>query len=80
MEEQLALPSEALANAPYVQIRGKRSVSVENHRGVLEYTDEAIVIAVKHGKICVQGDSLRISSMHRKRIEVRGTIFSIGLE
>ena len=80
MEERLSIPSEALPNVPYIQIHGNRSVSVENHHGILEYTNERIVIAVKHGKICVQGDGLRISGMNRCQIEVRGMIFSVAME
>ena len=80
MEERLSMPSETLPNVPYIQIHGNHSVSIEHHRGILEYTDERIVVGVKHGKICVQGDALRIAGMNRCCIEVRGMIFSITME
>lgn len=80
LEETLALPSEAALNTPYVEIRGKKSVSVENHRGISEYTDDAIIINVKHGKIAVQGDHLRIVCMNRRRIEVHGSVQAVIME
>ena len=80
MQERFSLPPEAVANVPYVQIRGNKSVSIENHRGIMEYTQKKIVIALKQGKICVHGDELRISGMNRCSIEVHGLIFSVALE
>lgn len=80
LEETLALPSEAALNTPYVEIRGKKRVSIENHRGISEYTDDAIIINVKHGKIAVQGERLTIAGMNRRRIEVHGMIQAVIME
>ena len=80
LEETLALPSEAALNTPYIEIRGKKSVSIENHRGISEYTDDAIIVNVRHGKIVVQGDRLRIVCMNRRCIEVYGSVQAVTME
>ena len=77
--DKLDLPAEAISNTPYVELRGNRSVSIENHRGILVYDGEEIKINVKRGVICVQGSNLTIGGMNRRRIEVRGNIRSIVL-
>ena len=80
MEERLSLPSEAMSEVPYLEMKGSKSVSVENHRGISAYTDDEIKINVKRGKILVQGSNLRIVCMNRRRIEVRGTLRAVILE
>ncbi len=80
MEEKISLPPEAIANAPLIELRGKRSACIENHRGIKEYTDEQIVVHVKRGQISVQGIGLKISCMNRQRIEIHGNIRAVILE
>lgn len=78
--ERFSLPPEALSDAPMVELRGKRSVVVENHRGVLEYTEERVRIAVRGGALCVLGSELSIAQMTRRRLELRGVVHGLQWE
>lgn len=78
--ERFSLPPEALFDAPMVELRGKRSVVVENHRGVLEYTEERVRVAVRGGALCVLGSELSIAQMTRRRLELRGVVHGLQWE
>lgn len=80
VSDRLSIPEETIADVPVVELRGRRSVSVENHRGIAEYSPERIQIRVKRGLISVGGDDLRIVCMNRKRLEIRGGIRCVELE
>ena len=78
--EKLSIPAETLGEVPVVLLRGKRSVSIENHRGITEYRDTTVAVAVKRGCVRVSGNALCIARMTRKSVEIRGTIRTIELE
>lgn len=78
--EKFSLPPEAVGNIPLTEIRGNRSIAIENHGGILEYDEEKVKISVKHGAITVLGNQLRIVSMNGKMLEIRGNIRSVELE
>lgn len=80
ISERLALPTETFSDTPLVELRGKRSVCIENHAGILEYTSQCIRVAVKCGSVHIIGAELVISRMTRKRLEVRGSIRMLELE
>lgn len=80
MAEKLAIPEESMAAVPITEVRGKRSVCVENHNGILEYTDECVKVAVKRGAISIFGSKLSIARMTRHRVEIRGNIRSVEFE
>lgn len=78
--EKLSMPPEALGEIPVTEIRGNRSVTVENHRGILEYSDEIVKISVRHGTVTVHGTRLKIVSMSGKLLEIRGSIRNVEME
>ena len=78
--ERLNLPVEALANVPLTELHGKQLACVENHCGIVEYTPELVRIAVRRGTVSVHGSGLTIARMTRRRVEVRGMIFSVELD
>lgn len=78
--EKLSLPPESIGEIPLMEMRGNRSIRVENHRGILEYNDEMIKISVKHGAVMIFGAELQILCMSEKSIEIRGRIRSVELE
>ncbi|MDR0890105.1 MAG: YabP/YqfC family sporulation protein [Oscillospiraceae bacterium] len=77
---KLSIPAESFASVPLTELRGKRNVCVENHGGIMEYTDERVKVAVRRGAICVIGSDLCIERMTRRRVEIRGNIRALELE
>lgn len=80
MAERLSLPAEAVSQAPLTEIRGKRSVTIENHGGILEYSEECVRIAVQRGAIRVVGSEICIARMTKQRVEIRGRLSRVELE
>lgn len=78
--EVLAIPPETVTELPLVSVRGNRSVCIENHRGIVGYSEECVQIAVKKGSIFVFGQELHIACMSRRSLELRGRISSMEWE
>ena len=80
VSEKISVPQETLALIPLVQLRGKRSVCIENHCGILEYTDSLVKVQVKRGSIAIIGCCLEIARMTKRIVEIRGSIQRLELE
>ena len=53
--EKLSIPPEVMGSLPLTQVHGRRNVSIENHGGILAYTDTCVRVAVRGGAVSVQG-------------------------
>lgn len=78
--EKFVLPPEAVGNVPLIELRGRETICIEHHRGIVEYTAERVKVAFKRGGISIIGARLSIVQMNRRRVEIRGCIRSLELE
>ena len=74
LADKLELPEDVLLGSAKLTVTGGRSAVIENHRGVLEYTAERIVVAVPRGKVCLDGTGLRLKAMNNNELLVGGRI------
>lgn len=58
---------------------GSRSVLVENHTGILEFTDACVRLDTRRGPICVTGTGLSLRDVRRGALIVRGDIRRVEL-
>ena len=58
---------------------GNRSLLVENHCGILEFTSERIALASRCGDIEVEGSELSLAEVRRDALLIRGSIRSVKL-
>lgn len=79
ISEKAAIPEELISDVSVMQVRGKRSLSIENHKGVQAYGQEYIRIAVKGGCIHIYGAALTIARMTKKTVEIRGKLQRLEL-
>ena len=77
LADKLELPEDVLLGSAKLTVTGGRSAVIENHRGVLEYTAERIVVAVPRGKVCLDGTGLRLKAMNKNELLVGGRIRNI---
>lgn len=77
LADKLELPEDVLLGSTKLTVTGGRSAIIENHRGVLEYTAERIVVAVPRGKVCLDGTGLRLKAMNKNELLVGGRIRNI---
>ena len=78
--ERLVIPPETMTELPVTVLRGKRTVSIENHKGILAYTDTCVKVSVRGGAVTVRGAGLAIVRMTRQNVEIRGSLCALELE
>ena len=77
MAEKLDLPKEVVLDLPLVSMVGQDEVTVENHKGLLEYSAETIRIATGAGRLLLTGEGLELKQMSAACIVVKGRIFRL---
>lgn len=77
LSRKLQIPDDVLVGAPVMTITGKRKFSLENYKGIIEYTDELIRIQTKSGRIQVEGCRLNIDYCTDVEMHVTGNIKTI---
>ena len=75
--ESLKLPRDTVMGASIVTVIGKDQVLIENYRGILEYTDESIVLQGKNCRITVCGCRLSIAYYTNEDMKIEGNITQI---
>jgi len=80
LADRLALPEDALLGSAKLTVTGGRRVLVENHRGVLDYGSERVVISAGRSKLHINGTDLRLSAMNKQELLISGRIQSVEWE
>lgn len=73
----LDLPAESAPGQSVVEMVGHSRVIVDNHCGLMAYSDSEICIKVKFGSIRICGTKLRIVKMSDHNLVICGCIDSI---
>lgn len=74
LANRLELPEEAVAGAAKVTVTAGRKALIENHRGIMEYGPEKIVIGTERGKLSLSGSALRIMAMNQNDLLIGGDL------
>lgn len=72
--EKLDLPREVVLDLPLISMTGREEMTIENHKGLMEYGEEKIRIATKVGSLCVSGESLRLKRLSAECIVIGGQL------
>ncbi len=75
--EMLDIPAEAVAGVTHVEITGTREFFIENHKGILEYTDNEIKINAGKNILRVVGSGLSVNSMTANELNLTGDIQTV---
>ena len=62
-----------------VELSGDERLLIENHKGIIHYSDEKVCIKVKLGVIIICGSRLELSEMTEDKIVIFGKIDSVTL-
>lgn len=74
VSEKMKLSSDILAGAPIVTVIGQTELSVENYKGIIEYTGDLLRIQTKTGRIHIEGKNLVIRQFSEDGMKVSGFI------
>ena len=71
------LPGEVLMDLPRITVTGGGRVVVENHKGLLDYGPNAILI--NGGKLTLKllGDKLELRAMNARELLITGDVFQV---
>jgi len=73
----LELPKEVVMNLPLITLIGKEDMTIENFKGVLEYSEERIRINTSIGVVRVEGKRLLLKQITSDNIGIVGNISKI---
>ncbi|WP_035512463.1 sporulation protein YqfC [Halalkalibacillus halophilus] len=72
------LPSDYILNYPRITMVGSIHAYIENHKGLISFTDQSVVIAHQNGKLTVLGKDLVIKHFLKEEIVIEGSIERIN--
>jgi len=79
LAEATAIPDEILLDTFRLVMTGEREITVENFKGILEYSDNLIRLRAKDSRIAIEGASLEIKTVTDDEIQISGRIQSVNL-
>lgn len=68
------LPKDVVLGQPVVTILGQIELTIENYRGITEYTDVLIRIQTKAGQIRIEGRNLCVEYYTNSDMKITGLI------
>ncbi len=72
--ESLQLPKDVCMGAIRITLTGNTDAWIENYRGILEYTDQKILLQGKKCRICLEGEKLSIDYYTNEDMKISGEI------
>ncbi|SET65750.1 sporulation protein YqfC [Paenibacillus sp. NFR01] len=73
----LDLPQDVLQELPRITLIGNQELHIENHRGVLHFSDSELRIALSKGSLEIVGNNLSIRNIVGQELAVEGSIGEI---
>lgn len=80
LSKGLELPLDAISTLPTLALVGNRELTVEGHRGILEYRQQLIRLSGGSLVIVVAGEELSLSAISTSGARVTGRIDKIMFE
>ena len=74
------VPKDVIMNIPRLTISGDKEIYIENHKGILEYTDTEIRISTAMGIVRVCGKNLIIDRIRLEDIVISGSFTKVEYE
>ncbi|MEW8978407.1 MAG: sporulation protein YqfC [Symbiobacterium sp.] len=70
----LELPGDVVLDVPRATLIGNAELVLENHRGLLEYRPERVVLRLPEGRMAIDGEELRIGYLSPDQLVLHGRI------
>lgn len=77
--EQFSLPSDVILEMPRITIIGHIHFYIENHQGLVTYSDNELKLKINKGYVQIKGSSFVLKMMLPKEIMLEGTISEVKL-
>ncbi len=73
-EHNMDLPVEVIKNLPCIYIKGNDEITIENYKGIIEYTEEAVKLNTKLGIVKIYGKKLNVKQITSDFVVLKGFI------
>lgn len=77
LSELFDLPKDLFLNLPRISVVGDLQIVIENHRGLLRYDPDQVVIGVNNGRLVVRGDELSIGMVNADEMTINGRLHAV---
>lgn len=78
LSNALELPKDIILDVAKVTLIGSNNISVENHKGILEYNEDQIRVNTGSGILTINGSKLNIKAIIQEEITITGEIYSVS--
>ena len=68
------LPQDLVLDLPRIILLGRNEITIENHHGIIECTEERMRINLSRGYLEIQGTDLQIRSLYAEELQLIGQI------
>jgi sporulation protein YqfC len=77
LSNALELPKDIVLDVAKVTMIGNNNITVENHKGILEYNEDQIRVNTGSGVLSIAGSKLIIKTILQEEISIMGEIQGI---
>ena len=70
----MELPKEIMLNLPLISLVGQEEVTIENYRGILEYSEETVRVGTAAGILQLRGKKLCLKQLSADCMVVTGRV------
>lgn len=80
LADTMRMPKDVLMDLPKISICGDKEIFIENHKGLIEYSDTVVRMKMNDGIVCVHGTDMRIVVMQYDRMVINGNFAGVTYE
>ncbi|AGT32834.1 hypothetical protein M493_12945 [Geobacillus genomosp. 3] len=77
MAEKLELPADIMMDLPRITMVGQIHIYIENHRGLLAFSDKELRLLLRNGQLLVRGEQFVIKTILPEEILLEGKISQV---
>ncbi|WP_332690910.1 sporulation protein YqfC [Halalkalibacter lacteus] len=74
MTKQMQLPADVMMDLPRITMIGQLHIYIENHRGVLQFSNQELRLLLKQGQLLIKGDNFVIKTILPEELLLEGRI------
>ncbi|MCM2531599.1 sporulation protein YqfC [Neobacillus pocheonensis] len=74
MAKKMDLPQDVMMDLPRITMIGQIHIYIENHRGLLTFTDKELRLLLKQGQLLIKGNAFVIKTILPEEILLQGKI------
>ncbi|MFF2456651.1 sporulation protein YqfC [Peribacillus simplex] len=74
MTKTMDLPQDVMMDLPRITMIGQLHIYIENHRGLLAFSDSEVRLMLKNGQLLIKGNAFVIKTILPEEIMLEGKI------